>query len=51
MSQLLSIEKRNAVLNRMAELLEQERANIKSANQQDLTNYSGGDLAMEKDFW
>ncbi len=48
MSQLLSIEKRNAVLNRMAELLEQERANIKSANQQDLTNYSGGDLAMEK---
>jgi len=48
MSQLLSIEKRNAVLNRMAILLEQERANIKSANQQDLTNYSGGDLAMEK---
>ena len=48
MSQLLSIEKRNAVLNRMAILLEQERVNIKSANQQDLTNYSGGDLAMEK---
>ena len=48
MSQLLSIEKRNAVLNRMAILLEQERANIKSVNQQDLANYSGGDLAMEK---
>ncbi|MFC6877031.1 glutamate-5-semialdehyde dehydrogenase [Flavobacterium myungsuense] len=48
MSQLLSIEKRNAVLNRMAILLEQERVNIKSANHQDLTNYSGGDLAMEK---
>lgn len=48
MSQLLSIEKRNAVLNRMAILLEQERANIKSVNQQDLDSYSGGDLAMEK---
>ena len=48
MSQLLSIEKRNAVLNRMAILLEQERVNIKSVNHQDLTNYSGGDLAMEK---
>lgn len=48
MSQLLSIEKRNAILNRMAILLEQERVNIKSANHQDLTNYSGGDLAMEK---
>ncbi|WP_310558847.1 glutamate-5-semialdehyde dehydrogenase [Flavobacterium sp.] len=48
MNTLLSIEKRNAVLNRMAELLEQERANIKSTNQQDMTNYSGEDLAMEK---
>ena len=48
MSHLLPIEKRNAVLKRMAELLEQERANIKIINQQDLNNYSGEDLAMEK---
>ena len=48
MSQLLPIEKRNAVLNRMALLLEQERATIKTVNQQDLNNYSGDDLAMEK---
>jgi len=48
MNTLLSIAKRNAVLSLMAELLEQERANIKSVNQQDLSNYSGDDLAMEK---
>ena len=48
MKTLLSIENRNAVLNRMAELLEQERTNIKTVNQQDLSNYSGEDLAMEK---
>jgi len=48
MNTLLSIAKRNAVLSRMAELLEQERANLKSINQQDLSNYSGEDLAMEK---
>ena len=48
MNTLLSIEKRNAVLSRMAALLEQERANLKSINQQDLSNYSGDDLAMEK---
>ena len=48
MNTLLSIEKRNAVLSRMAELLEQERTNIKTVNQQDLSNYSGDDLAMEK---
>jgi glutamate-5-semialdehyde dehydrogenase len=48
MSQLLPIEKRNAVLNRMAELLEQERVAIKTVNHQDLNNYSGDDLAMEK---
>jgi glutamate-5-semialdehyde dehydrogenase len=48
MNVVLSIEKRNAVLSRMAELLEQERANLKSINQQDMTNYSGEDLAMEK---
>jgi glutamate-5-semialdehyde dehydrogenase len=48
MNTLLSIEKRNAVLSRMAILLEQERANLKAINQQDLNNYSGEDLAMEK---
>ena len=48
MNTALSIEKRNAVLNRMAELLEQERAIIKTVNQQDLKNYFGDDLAMEK---
>jgi glutamate-5-semialdehyde dehydrogenase len=48
MNTLLSIEKRNAVLSRMAALLEQERASIITINQQDLNNYSGEDLAMEK---
>ena len=48
MNHLLPIEKRNLVLSRMAELLEQERANLKTINQQDLNNYSGDDLAMEK---
>ncbi|PRZ21599.1 glutamate-5-semialdehyde dehydrogenase [Flavobacterium granuli] len=48
MNHLLPIEKRNAVLNRMAFLLEQERKSIQAINQQDLSNYSGDDLAMEK---
>lgn len=48
MSTLLSIEKRNAVLTRMAALLEQEREALKAINQQDLANYNGEDLAMEK---
>lgn len=48
MSTILSIEKRNAVLTTMAELLEKERTAIKNSNQQDLTNYLGNDLAMEK---
>ena len=48
MSTLLSIAKRNSVLSRMATLLEEERASLKSSNQQDLDNYSGADLAMEK---
>ena len=48
MNTLLSIEKRNAVLIRMAELLEQERADLKNINQQDINNYTGDDLAMEK---
>ena len=48
MSTLLSIAKRNAVLSRMATLLEEERASLKSINKQDLDNYFGADLAMEK---
>lgn len=48
MSTLLSIAKRNAVLSRMATLLEEERATLKAINKQDLDNYSGADLAMEK---
>ncbi|WP_339658184.1 glutamate-5-semialdehyde dehydrogenase [Flavobacterium frigidarium] len=48
MKTVLSIAKRNAVLSSMAILLEQERANLKAVNQQDLSNYSGDDLAMEK---
>ena len=48
MNTLLTIEKRNAVLTTMATLLEQERTALKSSNQQDLANYSGEDLAMEK---
>jgi glutamate-5-semialdehyde dehydrogenase len=51
MNHLLPIEKRNAVLSRMAELLEEERANLKTINQQDINNYSGDDLAMEKRLW
>lgn len=48
MSTILSIEKRNAVLTTMAVLLEQEREALKAINQQDLANYNGEDLAMEK---
>jgi glutamate-5-semialdehyde dehydrogenase len=32
----------------MAVLLEKKRTAIQAENQQDLANYSGGDLAMEK---
>ncbi|WP_121925685.1 glutamate-5-semialdehyde dehydrogenase [Flavobacterium weaverense] len=48
MNHLLPIKKRDSVLSRMAELLEEERTNIKTINQQDIKNYSGDDLAMEK---
>lgn len=48
MKTVLSIAQRNAVLSNMALLLEQERANLKAVNQEDLTNYTGDDLAMEK---
>jgi glutamate-5-semialdehyde dehydrogenase len=48
MNTVLPIDKRNAVLSQMAVLLEKERTAIQAENQQDLANYSGGDLAMEK---
>lgn len=48
MNHLLPIEKRDSVLSKMAELLEKERTNLKTINQQDIINYSGDDLAMEK---
>ena len=48
MNTLLPIAKRNAVLSSMVTLLEEERVNLKAVNQQDLDNYSGADLAMEK---
>ncbi|MBK0368586.1 glutamate-5-semialdehyde dehydrogenase [Flavobacterium agrisoli] len=48
MNTLLPIEKRNAVLTTMALLLEQEREALKAINKQDLANYNGEDLAMEK---
>ena len=46
MNTLLSIETRNAVLLRMAELLEQERANIIAINKEDLEAYNGDDISM-----
>jgi glutamate-5-semialdehyde dehydrogenase len=46
MNTLLSIEKRNAVLLKMATLLEAERANIISVNKTDLEAYNGDDIAM-----
>jgi glutamate-5-semialdehyde dehydrogenase len=49
MNTVLPIDKRNAVLSQMAVLLEKKEH--KAENQQDLANYSGGDLAMEKRYW
>jgi len=46
MNTLLSIETRNAVLLRMAELLEQERSNIIAINKEDLEAYNGDDISM-----
>ncbi|MGC6432164.1 MAG: glutamate-5-semialdehyde dehydrogenase [Jejuia sp.] len=46
MNTLLSIETRNAVLLRMAELLEQERANLIAINKTDLEAYDGDDISM-----
>ncbi|ALJ04975.1 gamma-glutamyl phosphate reductase [Pseudalgibacter alginicilyticus] len=46
MNTLLSIETRNAVLLKMAQLLEQERAAIIEVNKGDLEAYSGDDISM-----
>lgn len=46
MNTLLSIETRNAVLLKMAELLEQERAAIIKINKTDLNAYNGDDISM-----
>ncbi|WP_346880823.1 glutamate-5-semialdehyde dehydrogenase [uncultured Algibacter sp.] len=46
MNTLLSIEKRNAVLLKMAVLLEQERQAIMAINKTDLEAYNGDDISM-----
>ena len=46
MNTLLSIEKRNAVLLKMAELLEEERKALIEINKTDLDAYNGEDIAM-----
>ncbi|SNY94539.1 glutamate-5-semialdehyde dehydrogenase [Flagellimonas pacifica] len=46
MSLVLSIEKRNAVLTTMSQLVKLEESKILEANKNDLDNYSGEDLAM-----
>ncbi len=46
MSLILSIEKRNAVLTTMSELVKLEQSKILEANKKDLDGYSGEDLAM-----
>lgn len=46
MNTLLNIETRNAVLLKMAELLEQERAAIIKINKGDLEAYDGDDISM-----
>ncbi|OEK07957.1 glutamate-5-semialdehyde dehydrogenase [Flavivirga aquatica] len=46
MNTLLSIEKRNAVLLKMAVLLEQERQAIIAINKTDLEAYNGDDISM-----
>ena len=46
MNKLLSIETRNATLLKMAVLLHEERESIIKVNKEDLTSYSGEDIAM-----
>ncbi|UZO79909.1 glutamate-5-semialdehyde dehydrogenase [Aquimarina sp. ERC-38] len=43
---ILSIAQRNAVLSRMAILVDKNRKQILEANQKDVTSYSGEDIAM-----
>ncbi|WP_422349190.1 glutamate-5-semialdehyde dehydrogenase [Flagellimonas sp.] len=46
MSLLLNIEKRNAVLQRMGVLIQEQVEKLIAANSEDLNAYDGGDLAM-----
>ncbi|WNH11019.1 glutamate-5-semialdehyde dehydrogenase [Thalassobellus suaedae] len=46
MNTLLSIEKRNAVLLKMASLLEEERTTLIKINKEDLEAYKGDDISM-----
>ena len=46
MKRLLSIEDRNGVLKRMAELLDQNRNELLAANEKDLKSFDQSDLAM-----
>lgn len=46
MSLVLNIKDRNAVLTAMARLVNQERSALLEANQKDLDDYNGNDLAM-----
>ena len=46
MKTTLSIAKRNAVLKRMAELVQQEESILISANEKDLNSFESGDIAM-----
>ncbi len=46
MKKLLSIEDRNGVLTRMAELLDQNRNKLLAANEKDLKSFDQSDLAM-----
>lgn len=46
MNKILSIDKRNAVLNSMQELVKTHAKTILDANKMDMNSYDGGDLAM-----
>lgn len=46
MKKILSLEKRNAVLLRMAELVRQEESILLSANNKDLSSFESDDIAM-----
>lgn len=45
MNKILSLEKRNAVLLRIAELVRQEESILRSANVKDLNSFESDDLA------